>query len=116
MRLSDGWQVGIALTFFFVMPCIIGAILAFFHIIDAENIGAFWLIGCLLQIFFPPLITCIPVYMYLLEELCDKFQPEHDPHIGKIKDLSAAAVLISSITALAIGLIIFLPYLKALLW
>lgn len=45
-----------------------------------------------------------------LEELCDKFEPTHDPHIAKIKDLGAAAVLISSFGALGIGLIIFIPY------
>ena len=48
-----------------------------------------------------------------LEELCDKFQPEHDPHIAKIKDLAAAAVLVSSITALIVGLIIYVPYFSA---
>lgn len=45
------------------------------------------------------------------EELCDKFEPSHDPHIGKIKDLAAAAVLLSSIAAFVIGLLIFIPYL-----
>lgn len=51
------------------------------------------------------------IFNTALEELCDKFQPTHDPHIAKIKDLSAAAVLLSSIGAFVIGLIIFLPYL-----
>lgn len=46
-----------------------------------------------------------------LEELCDKFEPNHDPHIGKIKDLAAAAVLASSICAAFVGSIIFSPYL-----
>ena len=46
-----------------------------------------------------------------LEELCDKFQPSHDPHIGKIKDLAAAAVFIASGAAFTIGCIIFIPYL-----
>lgn len=46
-----------------------------------------------------------------LEELCDKYEPNHDPHIGKIKDLAAAAVLVTSICAVFIGLIIFVPYL-----
>jgi diacylglycerol kinase len=45
-----------------------------------------------------------------LEELCDKFQPTEDPHIAKIKDLAAAAVLISSFSALTVGLVIFIPY------
>jgi len=44
-----------------------------------------------------------------LEELCDKFQPTHDPHIAKIKDLSASAVFLASIIAAIVGLIIFIP-------
>src|SRR3989338_8728359 len=51
-----------------------------------------------------------------LEELCDKFQPTHDLHIAKIKDLAAAAVLISSITAFTVGLIIFIPHLASFIW
>ena len=45
-----------------------------------------------------------------LEELCDKFQPTHDPHIAKIKDLAAAAVLLASFGALAVGVLVFAPY------
>jgi diacylglycerol kinase len=44
-----------------------------------------------------------------LEELCDKFQPTHDPHIAKIKDLASAAVSTAAITAVIIGLSIFVP-------
>jgi diacylglycerol kinase len=50
-----------------------------------------------------------------LEELCDKFKTDPDPHIAKIKDLSAAAVLIASLAAFVVGLIIFLPYLSSLI-
>lgn len=46
-----------------------------------------------------------------LEELCDKFQPDHDPHIARIKDLAAGAVLISSLFAGAVGVVIFGSYL-----
>lgn len=45
------------------------------------------------------------------EELCDKLRPEHDPHVAKIKDLAAAAVLVSSLGATAVGIFIFGPYL-----
>ena len=45
-----------------------------------------------------------------LEEFCDMVKSDPDPHIAKIKDLAAAAVLISSITALVIGSAIFIPY------
>ena len=51
-----------------------------------------------------------------LEELCNKFQPTHDLHVAKIKDLAAAAVLISSITAFTVGLIIFIPHLASFIW
>ena len=51
------------------------------------------------------------VFNTALEELCDKFQPTHDPHVAKIKDLSAAAVLLMSAGAIIIGALIFLPYL-----
>ena len=44
-----------------------------------------------------------------LEELCDKFQPTHDPHIAKIKDLAAAAVFAASLIAVIVGLTIFIP-------
>lgn len=44
-----------------------------------------------------------------LEELCDKFQPTQDPHIKKIKDLAAAAVLLASVGALIVGACIFIP-------
>lgn len=50
-----------------------------------------------------------------LEELCDKFQPTHDPHIAKIKDLAAAAVLIASISSLIAGAVIFIPRILDLL-
>ena len=46
-----------------------------------------------------------------LEELCDKFQPTHDPHIAKIKDLAAAAVFLASAGALIVGALLFIPHL-----
>ena len=75
-----------------------------------------------LYLHVPPLQFCVLILIMsgvlaaetfntALEELCDKFQPTHDPHIAKIKDLAAAAVLLASVGALIVGLIIFLPYL-----
>jgi undecaprenol kinase/diacylglycerol kinase (ATP) len=49
-----------------------------------------------------------------LEEFCDMVKSNPDPHIAKIKDLAAAAVLIASTTALVIGVVIFIPHLIAL--
>ena len=44
-----------------------------------------------------------------IEGLADFVSPEKHEMIKKIKDLSAAGVLISALTALIIGLIVFLP-------
>ena len=57
------------------------------------------------------LVLATETFNTALEELCDKFQPTHDPHIARIKDLSAAAVLLASIGAGIIGIIIFIPHL-----
>ena len=44
-----------------------------------------------------------------IEGLADFVSPEKHDMIKKVKDLSAAGVLISALTALVIGLIVFLP-------
>ena len=50
-----------------------------------------------------------------LEELCDHVTPEEHPHIGRVKDLGSGATLLMLIAALAIGLIIFVPYVLPLI-
>ena len=44
-----------------------------------------------------------------IENMADFVSPEKHDKIKKIKDLSAAAVLLGAVTALIIGLIIFVP-------
>ncbi|MEX0273082.1 MAG: diacylglycerol kinase [Flavobacteriaceae bacterium] len=44
-----------------------------------------------------------------IEKLADYVQPEYDPKIGFIKDVSAGAVMIVAIIATIMGLIIYLP-------
>lgn len=44
-----------------------------------------------------------------IEKLCDVVQPNRDERIGKIKDMSAGAVLLCAIAAVAVGLLIFVP-------
>ncbi|WP_343636673.1 diacylglycerol kinase family protein [Fluviicola sp.] len=44
-----------------------------------------------------------------LEALADFVSPERHPQIKKVKDLAAAAVLISAVLALITGILIFLP-------
>lgn len=49
-----------------------------------------------------------------IEKLCNRVTMQKDPLIKKIKDLSAAAVLITAAFSFTIGCIIFLPKIKML--
>lgn len=44
-----------------------------------------------------------------IENVADFITPKHHNTIKKIKDLAAAAVLVSAITAFAIGMLVFIP-------
>lgn len=81
----------------------IAAILSglFFHITNAEWLILILAIGGVLT---------METINSALENLSDyASKKEMHPTIRKVKDLSAAAVLIMAIAALAIGLVIFLP-------
>jgi diacylglycerol kinase (ATP) len=43
-----------------------------------------------------------------IEDLCDKIQPDQDPAIGKIKDMSSGSVLVASLGALLVGVVVVL--------
>lgn len=45
-----------------------------------------------------------------VEETINFISPEYHSKAGKIKDLAAGAVLIVSVSALIVGIIVFLPY------
>lgn len=55
------------------------------------------------------LVLAAEIFNTALEHICNLVQPEHDPRVGVIKDLAAAAVLAMSITSFIVGLIIFIP-------
>lgn len=55
------------------------------------------------------LVLALELVNSAIERLADKISPEHDPIIGKTKDISAAAVLITAIAAAIVGLIILVP-------
>ncbi len=50
-----------------------------------------------------------------IEALADRITTEHDPLIGRAKDVAAGAVLLAAIAAAVVGAIVFGPRLLALL-
>jgi undecaprenol kinase len=45
-----------------------------------------------------------------IEKICDRFLDKEDSSVKIIKDSAAAAVLITSIVAIVIGIVVFWPY------
>lgn len=61
------------------------------------------------------LVLCAEIMNTAMECLCDVLHPDQDPGIGKVKDLSAGAVLVAALAATAVGAIIFVPELWELM-
>jgi diacylglycerol kinase len=51
-----------------------------------------------------------------IEELTNLVSPEIRPQAGRVKDVAAAAVLLSACAAALVGLVIFAPRLYTLFW
>jgi diacylglycerol kinase (ATP) len=62
------------------------------------------LLGCI------SLVICTELINSALERLCNLVSPEQHPAVKYIKDVAAAAVLISCILAVITGLLVFWPY------
>ncbi len=54
-------------------------------------------------------VIALEIMNSAVEHIADFVHPDQNDKIKKIKDISASAVLISSLTALVVGLLIFLP-------
>jgi diacylglycerol kinase len=68
----------------------------------------------MLIIFAIGIVFTCEIFNTVTEYLMDYISPSFNNEIKKIKDLSAAAVLIMSITSVILGIIIFLPKIHAL--
>lgn len=62
------------------------------------------------------LVLCMELFNTVIEKIADFIEPNWNAKIGHIKDIAAGAVLLASLFALLIGLIIYFPYLRALLF
>ncbi|QBA64049.1 diacylglycerol kinase [Muriicola soli] len=63
----------------------------------------------MLQILAIGLVMGVEGVNTAIEKLSDYIQPNHDPKIGFVKDISAGAVMFVAIASVIIGLIIYLP-------
>lgn len=63
----------------------------------------------ILQILAIALVLGVEGLNTAIEKIADFVQPDFDPKIGIIKDISAGAVMWVSIAATIVGLIIYLP-------
>ena len=74
---------------------------------------AFWLkisaIEWVAIVFAIGFVITLEIINSAIENMADFISPEKHEMIKKIKDLSAAGVLVGSITSLIIGIIVFLP-------
>ena len=55
------------------------------------------------------LVFSLELFNSAIENMADFASPQKNEIIGKVKDLSAAAVLIAAICSVIVGLIVFLP-------
>jgi diacylglycerol kinase (ATP) len=78
----------------------------FFRISNPEWMAVAICIGCVLG---------AEAFNSAIEDLVDLVSPDRSPKAGRIKDLAAGAVLVVSISAFAVGVIVFLPYVLKLL-
>ncbi|TNE79559.1 MAG: diacylglycerol kinase family protein [Bacteroidetes bacterium] len=58
-------------------------------------------------------VLAAEVFNTAVEEIINLLHPEHHPKAGLIKDIAAAAVLLTAIGSVVCGLLIFWPYVFA---
>jgi diacylglycerol kinase len=92
---------------FHLLATIVSLFFGFFFKLSSQE----WLA----LLFAIALVWVAEIFNTALENLSDRISLEKDPFIKKAKDLAAAAVLISALVALIIGLLLFLPPLIQLL-
>ncbi len=79
---------------------VVGAMI-YYHVTDSEKIVLFLVI---MEVLVMELLNTV------MERIADILKPRVHPYVRVIKDLMAASVLVSSLLAVIIGLIIFIPY------
>lgn len=88
----------------FRIHCLVALIvIAVCFYLDLSIAEWLWIVAALAIVFMAELFNTA------METLVDLVSPEFNPQAGRIKDISAAAVLIAAIMALITGILILLP-------
>jgi undecaprenol kinase len=86
----------------FIATCLLGFLLK----INATE--WLWVLAC------SSVVLALEAVNTSMEQLADLYTTEYHPKIKFVKDIAAGSVLIASISALIIGLVIFIPHLRTL--
>ena len=84
-----------------VVAAVLVAVAGFYFKIAAAEWGL--IVVCISAVIAMELINTA------IEKLCNHVTAEHHPAIKQIKDIAAAAVLVTALGSIAVALIIFLP-------
>ena len=60
------------------------------------------------------LVVAAELFNTAIERLVDLVSPQRHPLAGQVKDIAAGAVLVCALAAIVVGLVVFIPYIKAL--
>lgn len=82
---------------------VVASLLVFFCVLFFK-FTLFESLFCILGI---ALVLSAEIVNTVVEDLCNKVEPQHDPVIGKIKDMMASFVLVSVGAAILIGTLVF---------
>lgn len=99
--LRRAWSEQPNLRFHTVAAAIVIAVAFYFQVSAGEWVALGLTIG---------LVVTAELINTAIENLVDLISPENNPLAGKIKDVAAGAVLVSAVTAIVVGCIIFAKY------
>lgn len=74
--------------------------------LDIERFEWLIVMGCIAMVMMAELINTA------LEQLCNLVSPGYNPVVRKVKDMSAAAVLVAAFMSLVCAVVIFMPHLS----
>lgn len=80
---------------------LVAALMIFFPLTTAERV---------LLILAIAMVLVLEIINSIFERIVDVYKPRLNPYVREIKDMMAGGVLIASAGSVAIGILIFLPY------